>query len=131
MIEVKKMRMTARARFHDSIALLKARRYDGSIYVCGYAVEIALKARICKHLKWPGYPESSKEFQNYQSFKTHNFGTLLSLSGVEGMIRAKYLDEWSAVAQWEPEMRYREAGSATQQDAELMLDAARTLLSKL
>jgi HEPN domain-containing protein len=131
MIEIRKMRVTARARLNDAIALLRARRYDGAVYVCGYAVEIALKARICKHLKWPGYPESSREFQSFQSFKTHNFDTLLALTGIELIVRSKHLVEWSTVTEWEPELRYREAGTATQQDAELMIDAARTLLSKL
>jgi HEPN domain-containing protein len=131
MIEIRKMRMTARARLNDAIALLKAGRYDGAVYVCGYAVEIALKARICKHLKWPGYPESRKEFESFQGFKTHDFDTLLALTGIELTVRSKHLEEWSTVTEWEPEMRYREAGTTTQQDAESRLDAARTLLSKL
>jgi hypothetical protein len=131
MIEIRKMRLTARARLNDAIALLRARRYDGAVYVCGYAVEIALKARICKHLKWPGYPESRKEFEAFQSFRTHNFDTLLALTGIEFIVRSKHIAEWSKVTGWEPEMRYREPGTTTQGDAELMIDAARTLLSKL
>ena len=131
MIDVAKLRKIARARLNDAIALRKARRYDGAVYVCGYAVEVALKARVCKHLRWAGYPASGKEFENYKSFKTHNFDTLLTLTGVELMIKTKHMAEWSGVAIWEPEMRYREVGSATQQDAEAMIDAARTLLSKL
>ena len=70
-------------------------------------------------------------FQNYQSFKTHNFDTLLSLCGVESLIKNKYLAEWSVASAWEPEMRYRGAGSVSRQDAELMVEAVRTLLGKL
>ena len=131
MIPLVDLRLIAKARFKDAMALLKAERHDGCVYICGYAVEIALKARICRHLKWQGYPQSSKEFQNYQSFKTHNFDTLLSLCGVESLIKNKYLAEWSVAAAWEPEMRYRGAGSVSRQDAELMVEAVRTLLGKL
>ena len=131
MIVIDQMRLIAKARLNDAIALLKARRYDGSVYVCGYAVEIALRMRICKHLKWAGYPETNREFQSYQSFKTHDFDVLLSLSGVHLMIKSRFLTEWSAVADWKPEIRYREIGSATQEDAERMIDSTRTLLGKL
>jgi HEPN domain-containing protein len=56
----------ARARLRDAEVLYRSRRYDGAIYLCGYAVEIALKVRICRTLSWPGYPSTGGEFQNYQ-----------------------------------------------------------------
>lgn len=34
---------------------------------------------MCKTLKWEGFPGSTKEFQGYQSFKTHNLDILLYL----------------------------------------------------
>jgi len=73
----------ARARLRDAEVLYRSQRYDGAIYLCGYAVEIALKAKICKTLSWLGYPSTGGEFQNYQSFRTHNLHVLLRLSGVE------------------------------------------------
>jgi hypothetical protein len=36
---------TSRARLMDAEVLLQSERYDGAVYVCGYAVEIALKKR--------------------------------------------------------------------------------------
>lgn len=42
---------TARAHLADARLLARNGRYDGAVYVCGYAVEIALKARICRTLK--------------------------------------------------------------------------------
>ena len=121
----------ARARLRDAEVLYRSRRYDGAIYLCGYAVEIALKARICKTLAWLGYPSTGGEFQNYQSFRTHNLHVLLRLAGVEERIKTTLMTEWSAVAAWDPEARYKPIGSATRQAAELMIASARVLLRAL
>ncbi|MGE3535969.1 MAG: HEPN domain-containing protein [Candidatus Tectimicrobiota bacterium] len=121
------LRKIARARLKDAEVLCHARRYDGAVYLCGYAVEIALKARICRTLSWPGYPSTKGEFQNYQTFRTHNLDVLLRLSGVEEKVKTTLLAEWSAVVSWDPEARYKLIGSATKQDAELMITAAKIL----
>jgi HEPN domain len=121
----------ARARLRDAEVLYRSRRYDGAIYLCGYAVEIALKARICRTLSWPGYPSTGGEFQNYQSFRTHNLHVLLRLSGVEEKVKTTFMTEWSEVAAWDPETRYKPIGSATRQAAALMIVSARILLRAL
>jgi HEPN domain len=121
----------ARARLRDAEVLYRSRRYDGAIYLCGYAVEIALKARICRALSWPGYPSTGGEFQNYQSFRTHNLHVLLRLSGVEEKVKTTFMTEWSEVAAWDPETRYKPIGSATRQAAALMIASARILLRAL
>jgi HEPN domain len=121
----------ARARLRDAEVLYRSRRYDGAIYLCGYAVEIALKARICKTLSWPGYPSTGGEFQNYQSFRSHNLDVLLRLAGVEEKVKTTLMTEWSAVAAWDPETRYKPIGSATRQAAELMIASVRVLLRAL
>jgi HEPN domain-containing protein len=48
----------AQARLEDAEALLQSGRYDSAVYLCGYAVELALKARICLNLNWNEYPAS-------------------------------------------------------------------------
>jgi len=131
MISRKELRQIARARLEDAQTLLNAGRYDGTIYLGGYVVELALKARICKTLKWSSFPQTRGEFQNYQSFKTHNLDVLLSLCGVEAKIKTKYLAEWSIIATWDPEARYNPTGSATKLDAESLVDAATELLRAL
>lgn len=125
------LKKIAQARLKDADALSNSRRYDGAIYICGYAVEMALKARICKTLRWSGYPSTRGEFQNLQTFRTHDLDLLLHLSAAEGRIKTECLPEWSAVAQWEPEARYKPVGSATKEDVELMVESARILLRKL
>jgi HEPN domain-containing protein len=58
MISTKDLRAIARARLRDAQVLLKAERFDGAFYLSGYAVELALKARICRTLKWRATPST-------------------------------------------------------------------------
>lgn len=89
MIAVGDLRGIAEARLEDATVLRTARRYDGAVYLCGYVVEIGLKARICGTLKWNEYPATASEFQRYQSFRTHDLDVLLHLSGREAKIKGK------------------------------------------
>jgi hypothetical protein len=125
------LRRIARARLRDSEALFDAGRYDGAIYLCGYAIELALKARICRVLNWPGFPATRAEFTPYQSFRTHSLDVLLTLSGWEQRVKRRYPTEWSAVANWDPEMRYTPAGTASRHDAHEMIVSARVLMGFL
>lgn len=111
--------------------LLGANRADGAGYVCGYAVELALKARICETLNWPGFPENRREFENFASFRTHKLDVLLTLSGQERRIKSDYFSEWSAVVSWDPETRYRLVGGADALQVVLMWYSAETLLRVL
>jgi HEPN domain-containing protein len=131
MILPTELRAIARARLRDAEILLSARRYDGSVYLCGYSVEVGLKARVCRTLKWRGFPSTNKEFEGYHSFRTHNLDVLLRLSGTEVKIKTKYLAEWSVVAMWEPGTRYRPIGTATSADATDMIKSAKILLGVL
>lgn len=121
----------AQARLDDADTLFQASRFDGSVYLCGYAVEIALKAKICDCLKWSGYPATSAEFKGYISFRTHNLDVLLHLSGAEAAVKTNFFPEWSIVVQWDPDARYKTIGSASSQDASTMLTASRTLIGAL
>jgi len=107
------------------------RRYDSATYLCGYAVELALKARICRTLKWTGFPSSNREFQDYKSLKTHNLDVLLAFSGLESKIRSGFLSEWSVVTQWKPENRYRPLGTENRITTRNMINAAEKLINAL
>jgi len=131
MITPGNLRKLARARLTDARALLEAKRYDGAVYMGGYVVEIALKARICRTLRWAGFPETRSEFQSLATFKTHDLDILLSLSGREQRVKTNHLAEWSAVATWDPEVRYRLPGTAKKADVDLLLKAAKALLTAI
>jgi hypothetical protein len=121
----------ARARLRDAKVLLSNGRSDGAAYLCGYAVEIALKARIVKTLRWSGFPESSGEFEGYRSFKTHDLDILLHLSGWEAKIKTTLLAEWSAIKEWNPESRYERPGQMTHAKASAMIDSVKAILGVL
>lgn len=131
MIPVAELDTLARARIDDAKALHAASRADGAIYLCGYSVEIALKARICRTLNWNDFPAVRKEFDGFASFKTHDLDVLLRLSGQEARIKQGHFQDWNAVAIWNPEARYRQIGSVTLTDAEAMIKAADALMKVL
>lgn len=78
-----------------------------AVYLCGYIVELALKARICRTLKWSTFPEKRSEFEGLQSFKTHDLAVLFRLSGREPFVRVSLFAEWTIFKEWNPEVRYR------------------------
>ena len=131
MISTKELRTIARERLRDARVLLRAKRFDGAWYLCGYAIELALKARICRTLKWSGFPESGDEFKGLQSVKTHDLAVLLKFSGVEGPVKAKHMAEWSVVLKWNPEKRYQASRLSTAQEAADMLRSVERLLEVL
>ena len=131
MISRTDLRKIAQATLEDAEVLLQVKRYDSAVYLCGYAVELALKARICLVLNWNEFPSSKAEFQKYQSFKTHELEVLLRLSGTEAIMKSKYLSAWSDVGDWNPEMRYQLAGSTPPKEAYAMIAATKFLLSEL
>lgn len=127
--ELKKI---AKSRLQESEILFSNRKYDAAVYLCGYAIELALKARICKTLKWTEFPNAS--VKNPQTFKTHHLITLLALSGIGDKVKSTCLAEWTVVTQginWDPELRYQKIGSYTRIDAANMLSAVKTLLKIL
>ena len=129
MIDPATLRTIAAAKLEDAEVLFTNGRYDGARYICGYAIELVLKARICDTLDWPGYPLTAGEFQGLQSFKIHNLDMLLRLSGRANIIqRSTYIVEWSVVIAWNPEMRYHAVGTVSRAEAQDFLRFTRTLL---
>lgn len=131
MILVAELDRIAQARLEDAQALLAAARYDGAVYLCGYAVEVALKARICRTLSWTDFPSTTGEFQPYRSFQTHELDVLLRLSGQEPRVKQQHFNFWNTVAVWRAESRYSIVGSVRKVDAESMVSAADELLKVL
>src|SRR6266436_5744665 len=122
------LRKIARARVNDAKVLLSGKRYDGAVYLCGYAVEIALKARIVATTGLAGFPETIAEFKAHKNLKIHDLDQLLALSGRERRVKNKHFAEWSGVAQWEPEVRYRRVGLVKLGDASAMIRATDHIL---
>lgn len=118
----------AKERLGDALALFDAKRYRGAFYLCGYAVETALKKKICTTLGWDEYPSGGKDSNKYSSFKTHDLEVLLHLSGAEK--RIAITEEWSIIMKWNVEIRYS-LDNQSPEDVKLMIDASKSLVEKL
>ena len=113
-------------RLEEAEVLFTAGLYDGCAYLCGYVVELALKARICATLDIDEYPEKGRLGD---TFKTHGFDELRVLAGMEKELAAanKPLgDNWSLATSWKPGRRYEPAGTYDQTGATAILDAIRS-----
>jgi HEPN domain-containing protein len=108
MISSRELQKISKERIRDAKILFSKGSYDGSMYICGYAIELALKAVICKNLSLSGIPHTSEEFSIIAKLKTHNLEDLLKQTPgvISANIKSNYLADWSIVLQWNPEMRY-------------------------
>ena len=106
-------------------------KYDGAVYLCGYAIELALKAIILKDKLW-GFPEESDEFKLYEMVKTHDLENLLKISGKESLLNDRnFVISWALVKTWRSEFRYRPIGMVTESSSMQMLSATREIFTSL
>ncbi len=131
MIKSTDLRSVAHRHLVDAQTLLQAQRYDAACYLSGFAIEVALKARICRTLNWPEFPKTAKEFRGLHSLKTHDLAILLRLSGVEADVVARELTAWTKVIQWTPEQRYQTPGGRTAGQAHDFVAAVTAILGVL
>jgi hypothetical protein len=98
----------ARARVADARVLLGAKRYSGAYYLCGYAIECALKACIAKRTLQYDFPPVNVR----DAFYTHNLTILIKTAGLE---RAHHLNRvadplfgvnWTTIKDWSEGSRY-------------------------
>lgn len=129
---VKDLEIIAIQKLYDAKALYRAKRYDGSLYICGYAIEIALKAIVCKEAGLSLYPETQYEYKNHPNKKTykkywiHKLNELLPASGKESIIKPSYKAEWDfVVSKWGPDSRYVAPAKHPDKRTELMLKRTR------
>ena len=123
----------AESRLNEANVLAQHQLFDGAVYLAGYALELAFKARICKILD-ADYPTEGA----YSSFKTHSYSTLLKLAGLEKALDqqklryAAFTSNWSILVGtagasgtegWSETWRYRSLGSVNTVDASRFLSA--------
>jgi hypothetical protein len=104
------LRRLARTRLREARALLEARLFSGAYYLCGYAVECALKARIAKETRRCEFPDLERVKASY----SHNLTNLLKLAGLEALLQAEIASDtdfdvnWTSVKDWSEKARYLE-----------------------
>ena len=76
MISHEQLKEIARRRLKDAKILYREKSYTGALYLCGYAIELALKAIICRNLDTmtiasvSHIPSTLKEFKSIEKLKT-------------------------------------------------------------
>lgn len=131
----------------DAKVLLLNKRYSSSIYIAGYAVELALKFKICETMVFKlGFPENKAEFNYYFSdtrkvllratiqelreIRNHDLKKLLRYSGEQYNLETNFVAEWNKVKDWNPEMRY-ENNIIRQSRANDFLNSAKTIINQI
>lgn len=123
MIKYADLKGLADIRLQEAKVLYRNKMYDGAAYLCGYVVEVALKARICKVLNIKEYPD---EGNNKSIFSSHDFDRLKLLSGLQDVITLKkkrLFTNWSLLTQWKPERRYDPVGTHNYKEVNQMFHA--------
>jgi HEPN domain-containing protein len=102
-------------RLAEAKALLDVGKWAGAYYLAGYAVELALKARIIKVLMTTdAFPD--KEFS--RSCYTHAIEKLVELAKLDGARKAAtsadpaLLANWNTARDWSEEKRYHRIDKA-------------------
>lgn len=134
----------------DAKILFKGNRYSAAVYLMGYAIELALKRKICQNLQFNlGFPELNAEFINYRpqvqaynagdipialnklnQIKSQKLEDLLDFSGISSNISDNYRKEWDVVRDWNPEDRYKIRHYSTKKCRSFM-KSARIILNQI
>jgi len=121
------LRELALLRLQEAEALFQTGLYDGCAYLCGYVIELALKARICATLGVNVYPEKGSRLRD--AMKSHVLDDLGLLAGMGHDLtpaRPDLIANWSFLIEWKPEWRYNQKGSYDRKAAQKLLDAVRS-----
>ena len=129
MLTLADMRHIARGRIAEAAILIRAGRHDTAFYLCGYAVEVSLKARVCRTLGWSEFPSEPKDWQRYHApLKVHDFELSAKWSGHAVLLDgSSHRRHWLEVNKWNPEMRYKPLGTTSRAQALAMLRSARVV----
>ncbi len=123
-ITITELKILAELRLKEAKELYAQGLYDGACYLAGYAVELALKAKICKLLDIIFYPETGDIGKAY---KTHKLTDLITLAGLRSdlssrIITVDFENNWLTVDQWSEQWRYSPP-TKNQQEATNFLNA--------
>lgn len=112
----------AQVRFDDSVMLIENRRFSSAYYLCGYSVELGLKACIARQVRSEEIPERGL----LQKVYTHEFRALVGLAGLARELSdaqkadVQFQAFWGIASEWSPDARYAIADAMS---AQLLLKA--------
>lgn len=111
-------------RLNEAKCLLANGFYHGAYYLCGYAVECALKACISKSFLLHEFPDKKIVNESY----THNLETLLKLANLQQKLQQQATTSpdleinWAVIKGWSEQFRYEHSISKVM--AEELISAA-------
>lgn len=108
MISIKDLEKNSLNKIQDSKILFLKKRYDNSVYLWWYSIELALKYKICKiciFKNW--FPENKNELEQYKiklkekewlipiinnilDIRNHDFQKLIFYSWIESKIKEDF-----------------------------------------
>ena len=115
-------------RLKEAKALCNKRLYDGSCYLAGYCIELALKAAICKRMGTPNFFQTIRP-ETARAFKIHNLEELVSLAGLRSQFDLQFntnvlfRDNWSFIKttiNWSEQLRYQSGKNQIQNQTMLI-----------
>ena len=109
------LQQLADIRVLDAGVLLQAGRWSGAYYLCGYAIECALKACIAKQTNLYDFPDKSFAQKSY----THDLLDLLDLAGLKLQLKLDTTPapnplgiNWEFAKNWNERTRYQQKTEA-------------------
>ena len=148
MIAKKTLKALVKQKLKDADVLAANQRYAAAVYIVGYALELALKLKICNIFTFTqGFPEDKAEFIGYQNslsnqrllasavtqvrdIRNHDLNKLLFYSGAEYTVKLRLLNEWNKVSGWDPEIRYK-VQKVLKREAVAMISAVKKLIQTI
>ncbi|PXF60554.1 MAG: DNA-binding protein [Candidatus Methanogaster sp.] len=95
-------------RCREAYVLLENGNYEGSYYLCGYAVECGLKACIAKQTRLHDFPDKKVVNASY----SHKLEDLVKIAALEPNMdnelksNPDFADNWYTVKDWSEKSRY-------------------------
>ncbi len=141
-VKILTLRSLAKDRLKEARILFASDKFHGAKYLCGYAVEHAVKYRICRHLGWSSYPPQNPKsssndatWDGLASFKTHDLQILLLFTGCLDRIfnNVALVAAWDDVKNWDSEIRYEAIKTHKVEQAKLrtFLESAAIIMRSL
>ncbi|MBI1901128.1 MAG: HEPN domain-containing protein [Planctomycetia bacterium] len=104
----RELQRLARTRIKEARRLIAAAEYSGAYYLCGLAVECALKASIAKQTQRHEFPDKRRAQEAWD----HDLVRLAKVAGLtqaiehEVQLKTPFGRNWTLVKDWEIESRY-------------------------
>ncbi|MCF0073851.1 hypothetical protein LZD49_25450 [Dyadobacter sp. CY261] len=112
------LKALALERLQEAECLIANDHVGGAYYIGGYAIELALKAVVCKKLTVEMFEKEEVPRHIAKSFMIHDLSDLIILAGIANELETKCRADdafqicWSVVSDWSEQRRYEVACQA-------------------